>query len=370
LGEAAGGESGGHTAGAAGNSDEPEAVTDVPLASGTCGIRRRIGEPGGPRALDDSPVRQAGGFSLGPTASGSSEAAIQAYFFKDDERRWRQLRASGSNNDVHWSFMLATGPKLAEVFVGPATPDGEDFSVRIWEDGAQTPSQPGILLRSSWRGTDAVLVRPSLDGEHAVFAIWAYALLEPRAAVIGPDGARVGEALSLAPPDHRSTDCEQITPTAHGGAVSFVDVQDKTWRLFELGRSTRGAIDVTLPWPDVVSGCPRVVADDTGVSILVQDADGEPEYHLFHANGPGAPSETSLVRLGEAMAFTTTERGPLVLELVNGKHVLGLFAAEGTQSFELEDLNVMQVIPSEQGAIFLDHMKSDGSREIVELGCD
>jgi len=366
--QAAGGENAGNSAGAAGNSNEPEPVTDSPLAPGSCGVVRRIEVPGGPR-LDDIVMRQDGGFSLGPKPSSDREGQIDAYLFRDAERRWRTFTASGSPNDNHWSFMFGAGPKLAEVYVGPLGIEEETFGLRLWSDGDETAQEPGALLRARWRGTDTILVRPSFDGEHAVFAIWPSALSEPRAAHFGADGARIGEALSLAPSEHRYSACERLTPTTHGGIVSFVDTDDATWHLRELG-ATGTAVEVSQPWPSTRRACPLLSLDASGIWYLAPTADGAPTFQLSHADGASSPTGTQVTLRGSPEAFTSTPRGTLVLERVDNRLSLELLAPDRTQSFELEDeFGVIAVIPSEPGRLFIDAQELGGPRRIVELGC-
>lgn len=369
LGEGAGGEGAGNAAGAAGNSDEPEAVTDAPLAPGSCGVVRRIQEPGGLRTLDDDVMRQNGGFSVGPKVSSVEEGLMQGFFIQDTARRWRTLEAGGWNNDLHWSFMFGPGPQLADVYLGAAGGGGDDWGVRVWQDGDAAPTLAGSLLRAPWRGTDGVLIRPSLDGEHAVFAIWPIALSEPRAALIGPDGHLVGDMLSLAPADHRFSSCQTLTPTAHGAIISFVDTADSAWYLYEVGAGGIPA-QVSLRWPDNQQQCPLLSVDDTGVYYLLQSTPGSAE--LTHVTGGSEPTGGQISPRGSVGAFTSTPHGTLLLEYTDNQPTLELLAPEGAQSFALgNELGVMHALPAEAGRIFIEtHSIEQGTRTIVELGCN
>lgn len=367
LGEAAGGESAGNTAGAAGNSDEPEAVTDVPLTPGSCGVVRRIHVP---RGLDSvEVVRHGSGFRLGPVTLGANAELLEGELFEDSGRRWRTITASGALNTLSFPIMFGDGPRLAQVSVGAPDTSGEgDFSLLTWNDGDTTPARSAPLLRAYWRGTDTVWLRPNLDGQRAVFVIWPTAISEPRAALIGTDG-RVGGVISLAANDHRFSSCQQLTPTAHGGVVSFVDTADDTWYTFDIGK-TGAAPQVSLPWPSNLR-CPLLSVDETGISYLISPVEPGSASQLTHASSSGEPSSEQLSLRGSPVAFTSTPRGALVLEYVDNHAALELAAPEGTQFFSLEgELDIAQPLASEPGRIFVDDQEHQaGTRDIVELGC-
>lgn len=366
-GNESGGEAAGGAAGAGTGNLGPQAVVTEPaLAPGNCGIVRRIQlESLGLEAPRAGVARQAGGLSLGPWNEGADSAAIAGWFLEDGSARWRSLSARGSNNDVHWPLLLAAGSTLVEVYVGATGANGEDdFNARSWASGDNAPQEQSSLLKAWWRGTDSVVTRPSLAGDGAVFAIWPLGISEPRAVVIGSRGTSVGVARSLAAPEEQSSKCAAITPTLHGGVVSFVG-EENALHLVEMGLPEGEPIEQSLQLPS--TSCPLLALDDAGLSLLVSLDDVTPEYGLYQARGAGSSLQGRFTVYGSPLAFASTSRGLLVLEQGHGERLLELFTGTDTLRFALgfEDVSQAKVVPSEAGRILL-----EAPDRIVELGCN
>lgn len=360
--------------GAGGDPGVQSVVTEVPLEPETCGIVRRIALPVDVPldfGFEGKALRQNGGFSLGPWSEGDSAQYLSG-FLMGDSATWSSFSARGGFNDNHWSVFLGGSGKLIDVFVGGRVPGPDDsFETRTWSNGDNSPSKGGKLLDAYWRGTDKVAAKPSLDGNSAVFAIWPTAISEPRAALIGSDGEVVGSAHSLAPLDHTITDCEQVTPTQHGGIISFIDLEQGALRLIELGGG-EGAIDATLPEVSAVdpARCPLIAPDEAGALLLIAQGETGESWQLTSVHGGGSSGASTIQPQHRPRALTRAHKGVLILESDAEGTALEMWTANESRRFEVSGLGYSQLISSEPGAIFLDVTTGmNGPHEIVELGC-
>src|SRR5262249_3808610 len=154
------------------------------------GVVRRIPIGGGASELDPfrsiPATRQSGGFAFGPWESSNGDGRVNALALDGNGRRL-PFGAARSTNAVHWSLFLAGASLVVDVYLDQQAQGDSLFSARAL--GTESSTNRGPVVEAPWRGTDTVLAQPSLDGKHAVFAIWPEALSEPRAAYLGSDGS-------------------------------------------------------------------------------------------------------------------------------------------------------------------------------------
>lgn len=350
-------------AGAAGSLDNP--VTELPLEPGTCGVARTVTLPPSPFYPRAAVTRHGGGFAMGPWKVGELSSELGAYIVDEGGREPRFFEAHGSTNDVSWPVFLA-GPGLAvEVFVGTRTGPGDDaFDSRAWEDGADAALGRGNVVNARWRGTDEILLVPTLSGERAIFAIWPHGLSEPRAAMIGADGARVGDSHTFVTPDEANR-CAAVTPTEQGAFISFVDSGD-VWRLLRLDENSQVQLDAQWLLPSRGWGCPTLTLADSGLAFLLERADVEEpsDVGLYRVDVRGAVSELALPSPTTATQVAMDRDEPLLLE---GKTLSRPLRGE---SFPVVlPPGLQRRVPSEPGNILLDIDASDEGRTLVELTC-
>jgi hypothetical protein len=351
-------------------------VHETELPSGACGVVRRIRLPRDVQSSygNEPPFAwQLGGFSVGPWNSGDTASVVNALWLEPDQQTFSSFEASGSTNDNHWSTFLGSSQTAVDVYVngqaGAAL--GASWETRAWNAGQTAPTAHGRLLTAEWRGTDHIITMPSLSGDAAVFAIWPQALSEPRAALIGSRGASLGEARSLAPADHVYARCPAVTPTEHGGIVSFIDASDpkaEVLRLVEL--STEPAtLDESLPVTLVDSSCPVVAYDGGGVLLLRPSvATGGPAtlQRISH----GHTSESTVSLSGAAIAFTELQGAPLVLEQqAHGAALEWLTSPSPISADVPPEIQVIHPIAGAPGSLFLYSLPLDGPHEVVQLSC-
>lgn len=372
------------SAAAGGEPSAPDAPTlevhETELAPGTCGVVRRIRLPRDTQSsygTDPAFARQMGGFSVGPWNSGDDASVVNALWLDPALRTFSSFEASGSSNDNHWSMFLGSTRTAVEVYIsGLAHPsDGSyanTFATRTWTSGQTQPTEYDPLLTAAWRGTDYLIGMPALSGEAAVFAIWPIALSEPRAALIDSRGAPLREARSLAPEDHQFARCPAVTPTEHGGIVSFIDDDLESGadvlRVVELGKEP-ATLDVTLPVAGHDGACPIVAYDGNGLALLLPGIPtAGPATVRYVATGRSTESTVSLS--GQPMAFTELQGAPLVLERqAHGAVLEWLTSPTPIRADVPPDIQAFHPIPGEPGKLFLHSLPLDGPREIVELTC-
>ncbi len=290
---------------------------------------------------------------------------MRAYTVDDSGRDERYFDASGVTNDVFWPLFLSGSHLAVEVFVTPRTMAGDDaFDSRTWASLDDVAEARGNILKAQWRGTDEIVLVPALDGQRAVFAIWPHGLSEPRAAVIGANGARVGDVHAFATSEDINR-CPAVTPTAHGAFVSFVDSQ-KNWRLFELdadGAISRKAI---WPLPGAAYACPVLTLDGADLALLFDRAGYEEPSNLgvYRMAADGAVAEVTLPSAIRAQHWALFEGEPLLLDEAT------LSLPLRGESFPVSlPAGVAKRVPSEAGSILLDFDSTDGRRTLVQLTC-
>ena len=343
------------------------------LEPGTCGIARRIALPFADTSSQATVARQADGFSLGPWTSGDSASGVRGLLIGPDGEERRSFAAEGSSNNVHWPLFLGAVPIALDVYVGAqATPGGDErFELRGWADGDPVAQSHGTLLLAYWRGTDAVRVLPALDGQRAVFAIWPSGISEPRAAVIGPDGARIGEAHSLGAAGRRFSTCENLTPTEHGGLISFVDIDEQALHLIELGPDGEPVFDVSRKWSGSNLPCPLLAPDDAGFTILAPSTDEGQPSTLYRLDHGGTITEAPILLTARLIAIGSSAQGTLLLQQRDRELLLTQIGPAGSREFPLGSTpNSLVSVPSEPGRIFVDAQSLEaGVRELLELTC-
>jgi hypothetical protein len=209
---------------------------------------------------------------------------------------------------------------------------------------------------------------PALSGEAVVFAIWPIALSEPRAALIGSRGAPLGEARSLAAVEHKYARCPAVTPTEHGGIVTFIDTDADVLRVVDL--STEPTIlDENLPVTLNDSTCPLIAYDGRGALLLLPSyATGGPA--TLERIDDRHTSQSPLSLSGRAIAFTELQGAPLVLEQqAHGATLEWLTSPTPIRADVPPDIQVFDPIPGEPGSLFLYSRPPDGPHELVELTC-
>ena len=365
------------SAGAAGAAaEEPStggsSMAGMELEPGTCGIARRIPLPFDNSSAQATVARQGGGFSLGPWASGDSSSGVRGLFIGANGQERRPFAAEGSSNNVHWPLFLGAVPIAVDVYVGADPTPGDDvFELRGWAEGDTVANLHGTLLQARWRGTDAIHARPALDGKRAVFAVWPLGMSEPRAAMIGPDGARIGEAHSLAPVGHTFSTCENLTPTEHGGLISFVDIDDQALHLIELGPDGEPVFDVSRKLSDSNLPCPLLALDDAGFTLLAPSTDEGQPSTLYRLDHGGTITEAPILLTARPIAIGSSAQGTLVLQQRARELLLTQIGPAGPREFPLRTTpNSLVSVPSEPGRIFVDAQSLEGGvRELLELTC-
>jgi hypothetical protein len=367
----------GAAGGQSSDSDAPALeVHETELASGACGVVRRIRLPRDVQSsygIEAPFAWQRGGFSVGPWNSGETASVVNALWLEPDQRTFSSFEASGSPNDNHWSTFLGSSQTAVDVYVDGQAGGafGDSWNTRAWSAGQTTPTAHGRLLTAEWRGTDGIITMPSLSGDAAVFAIWPRALSEPRAALIGSRGAPLGEARSLAPADHRYARCPAVTPTEHGGIVSFIDTSDpnaEVLRLVELSTEP-AALDESLPVTLDDSTCPVLTYDGRGVLLLRSSvATGRPA--TLERISHGHTSESTVSLSGAAIAVTELQGAPLVLEQqAHGAALEWLTSPSPISADVPPEIQVIHPIAGAPGSLFLYSLPLDGPHEIVQLSC-
>lgn len=342
-------------------------VVQSPLEPGTCGIVRTLALPQPPDYLGAAVTRQGTSFALGPWKLGDQATRLQA-FVVDEGGAWRSFEASGSTNDVSWSTLLVEPDLALDVFVGSRAGDEDPFDSRTWSNREDAPSVRGNVVESIWRGSDTIALVPTLDGQRALFAIWPHGLSAPRAAVIGTDGARQGESHTFSAPDHVMR-CTAVTPTAHGGFVSFVD-SNGVLRLSELGAQGQLVREVTWPMPSAGYACPAFALAEGGLAFLLDRAaqDAPPDRGLYRLGADGAVEEVPASLAPEAREVAMLGDDPLVLRW----SPQGAELSQPLQG-ELWLLTLPRGAPkrvaSEPGNIVLDFDSPEEGRTVVQISC-
>jgi hypothetical protein len=368
------GKSTGHDAG--GDEPDPTLVWHGEVEPGQCGVSRRITLPFDAASGNGVVAREAGGFALGPWADDTAGV------------RWLRIDASGElqrayaagDDDAFAYGRLTIGAEDRAVQIKRRRGNDaeETFESSLLSAGDGTPTVGGPLLSARWRGTDSLAVSPALDGLSGLFMIGPIAISEPRAALIGESGARVGEARSLAPPDHHNYRCESLVPTEHGVLTAFVDVADGTLRLLELASNGEVALEATLPLPDSPLPdslfCPSIAALADGFGILQNEApqDATPSWHFHHLTRDGNVTVEAWTWLtGAPLVFTMSGDTALAVTLASGVYTAVKRRGPEVSRFDLPLAGGTSAIRAEPGALFLDLVNADAqTREIVEVVCN
>jgi hypothetical protein len=318
---------------------------------------------------NEAVTRQGTSFVLRPWKSGEQGSLLHTYTVDERGRNPRFFEVSGSTNDVSWPAFLSEAGVALEVFVTRVEGGGEDsFESRAWANLDGPPEARGNILRAPWRGTNDVALVPSLDGKRALFALWPVGLSDPTVAVIGSDGARVGEAITLSVPT-TSALCTAVVPTARGGFVSFVDSNHEL-RLVELGQDGELVRQASWPLPSAGYGCPVFTLEPTGVAFLLDraEADEPPDKGLYRLDAHGSVTEVPVTLPGEAMEVAMLGDDPLVLHWSPQGAELSRPARGELWPITLPP-GYPRRVPSEPGNIWLDVQGLDTPRSLVLLSC-
>ncbi|RYZ09913.1 MAG: hypothetical protein EOO73_03275 [Myxococcales bacterium] len=312
--------------------------------------------------------RQGDSFALGPWKEGDDAAHLRA-FIVDDRGQSRSFAAEGATVDVSWSTFFVEAQLALEVFVKSRVSGSEDsFDSRAWSHLDRAPREHGNVLSSIWRGTDTIALVPTLNGRGGVFAIWPHALSEPRAAVLGADGARRGDFHEFTTPDGIMR-CGSVTPTVSGGFVSFTD-STNSLRSYELGEEGQLVREVTWALPTPSVACPSFALAEGGLSFLLNRAawDAPPDVGIYRMDAAGTVTELSPPPWKDAREVAMLADEPLVVRWSSLGAELARPGLGEVWPITLPAGNATRV-PSEPGKIVLDFDSLEGGRTLVELTC-
>jgi hypothetical protein len=165
---------------------------------------------------------------------------------------------------------------------GYAPGAGEEVLAAVMNETTAVTGPTHVVLDALNAGqTIDVAVASSLDGLRAVFVDGNIIQQDPLVIVLGGDGVRQGDPVSVTTTSDHIWHCLDLIPTRTAGAVSTVEIRNGKpfWHLVEVDAAGKqafeGSVDVTDlavdgGWP----GCPRIVLTKEGFTGTFVDTKG------------------------------------------------------------------------------------------------
>ncbi len=230
--------------------------------------------------------------------------------------------------------------------------------------------------------TIQTLLTSSLDGQRAVFVDGNITLEDPQVIVLGGDGVRQGAQVSIATTTGHLWDCLDVVPTVTSGAISTVEIRDKTrfWHLVELDANGARVFESSVELTDLDKACPEIVLTSSGFTGRFVGTDGVTVL-LTVNRATFAPLGAARLELS-----TTFARRRLLASVGNGYALLSDSAIDGApvqvrlideSAHPLgNDLHiplpagiVRELIPSAPGTLLVETRDGDGPWGWLEVTC-
>jgi len=370
------------------------------VATGTCGISRRISLPPVSEEVRSraSIRRAAGGFVVGPNegVAGTSSLATVNWLRVDPTGEVQTTYAATYSKVDGTVGLLNIGAPTQVIRIGVGSGDFADFNGAQLNDGGTALASPTMLVHAFNRVTAYLGVSQSLDGQRGLFTVSHPGVQTPLVMVVGATGARIGDTQTTGTPLTDTWDCSASLPTEHGGAFSQLEgaaapLGDETFHLLELGPDGAIGLDARIPvrWalPPGWNGsrfCPLQALTGSGFAFLVAESSasgGTISWHLHRIGRdatstdevwdtlPGFPRAFAIV--GQTtIALCAAKDGIVIVKRTNGQDQQFSLAPR-----DVGDAGAVVPIASEAGAMFLDVRPLDplgsasDARKIVEITC-